>query len=124
MLLPTKLGIGSALGSGEQYFPWIHISDAICAIAKCTVDDNISGAYNLVSPSHDDYNIFAKTLAKTLKRPFLIPNVPSIVLKLIFGEMANIILEGSRISPNKIISTGYEFQYQNLNDTLSNLLHR
>lgn len=124
MLLPTKLGLGSALGSGKQYFPWIHISDAISAIEKCISDEDIKGAYNLVSPSTNDYNSFAKTLAQTLQKSYFAPNVPSFVLKLIFGEMANIILEGSRISPNKIISTGYKFQYPNLHDALSNLLQR
>ena len=123
MLLPTKLGIGSALGSGKQYLPWIHITDAISAIEKSVFDKDIKGAYNLVSPSTDDYNSFAKTLAKTLQKPFFAPNVPSFVLKFIFGEMASIILEGSRISPQKLIDSGFNFKYSNLNNALSILLN-
>lgn len=123
MLLPTKLGIGSALGSGKQFFPWIHISDAISAIDKCISDDNMNGAYNLVSPSVYNYNDFAKILAEVLKKPYFMPNVPSFALKLIFGEMANIILEGSRVSPQKLIDSGFTFKYPNLKEALSNLLN-
>ncbi len=123
MLLPTKLGLGSALGSGRQYFPWIHISDAISAIEKCISDDNMKGAYNLVSPSMDNYNDFAKTLAEVLKKPYFMPNVPSFALKLVFGEMANIILEGSRVSSKKLSDSGFTFRYPNLKNALSNLLN-
>lgn len=122
MLLPTKLGIGSALGSGKQYLPWIHILDAIRAIEKCVVDDNINGAYNLVSPSSDDYNSFARTLAKVLKKPLFAPNVPSFLLKLIFGEMSQIILEGSRVSSQKLNDSGFEYGFNNLENALNDLL--
>jgi len=122
MLLPTQLGFGSALGSGKQYFPWIHISDAINAVEKSIKDDKIKGAYNLVSPYYNDYNTFAKTLAKVLNKPYYMPNVPKFALKLVFGEMANIILEGSRVSSKKLIDSGFIFNYPNLSDALSDLL--
>jgi uncharacterized protein (TIGR01777 family) len=122
MLLPTKLGFGSALGSGKQFFPWIHISDAINVVEKSIKDEQIRGTYNLVSPSYNDYDSFAKTLAKVLNKPYYIPNVPKFALKLVYGEMANIILEGSRISSKKLIDSGFDFNYPNLSEALSDLL--
>ena len=123
MLLPTKLGFGSALGSGRQYFPWIHISDAIAAVEKCIRDNDMKGAYNLVSPSTQNYNDFAKTLAEVLKKTYFMPNVPNFALKLVFGDMANIILEGSRVSSQKLIDSGFTFSFPDLKKALSNLLN-
>jgi len=122
MILPTKLGIGSAIGSGKQYIPWIHIFDLMKIILKFIENDKLEGAYNLTSPTHTNYNNFAKSLAKILKKPFFMPNVPSFVLQLIFGEMSKMILEGSRISCEKIINDGYTFEYSELEDALHNLL--
>lgn len=122
MLLPTKLGIGSGLGTGRQYMPWIHIYDVISIIEKCISEESINGVYNLVSPNHATYNQFARTLANVLSKPFFAPNVPSFMLKLVFGEMAQIILEGSRVSSRKIIDSGYKFKYPELAKALVNLL--
>ncbi len=122
MLLPTKLGIGSGLGSGKQYLAWIHISDLIRIIEKCITDKSMNSVYNLVSPSHVTYNEFAKTLAKVLRKPFLAPNVPSFILKLVFGEMAQIILEGSRVSSQKILDSGFSFNFTKLENALDDLI--
>jgi len=122
MMLPTNFGLGSTLGSGKQYFPWIHITDLINIIEKCIIDSEMNGIYNLVSPTHVNYNRFAKTLAKVMKKPYFMPNVPSFLLKLIFGEMSQIILEVSRISPQKIIESGYAFNFTKLEDALEDLL--
>lgn len=122
MLLPTKLGIGSALGSGEQFLPWIHIQDVVKIIMKVIDDQNLKGAYNLVAPSHNTYNEFAKALAKVMKKPFFMPNVPSFLLRIMLGEMSEIILEGSRISSRKITEAGYQFEFTDLENALSNLL--
>jgi len=122
MLLPTKLGLGSALGTGKQFMPWIHINDAIQIIEKAIKDEEIKRAYNVVSPFYTTYEDFAKTLAKILNRPYFMNNVPSILLKILLGEMSEIVLEGSRISPQKIINTGYEFQFSNLHKALSDIL--
>ncbi len=124
MILPTKLGIGSALGSGKQYLPWVHVDDVVKIIKKSIGDQLMKGVFNVVAPSYNIYNDFAKTLAAVLKKPFFMPNVPSFVLKLIFGEMAQIILEGSRVSSQKIIDSGYEFQFPNLKNALEDLLKR
>lgn len=124
MITPTKLGIGSGLGTGKQYMAWIHISDLISIIEMCLTDKSIRSVYNLVSPSHVTYNEFAKTLAKVLRKPFIAPNVPSFILRLVFGEMSQIILEGSRVSSRKIIDSGYKFKYPELDKALVNLLSK
>ncbi|PID59613.1 MAG: TIGR01777 family protein [Ignavibacteriae bacterium] len=121
MILPAKFGFGSALGTGKQYFPWIHIDDVINILKNSVEDKNISGAYNLVAPEFNNYNDFSRKLNNVLNRPNLAPNVPSFVLQLIFGEMSKMLLEGSRISSKKIISTGYKFKFENLENALKDL---
>jgi uncharacterized protein len=122
MLIPTKLGFGSALGSGKQFIPWVHFYDVLTLIEKCITNETMLGPYNVVSPSFNTYNEFASTLAKVLNKPFFMPNVPSFLLKLTLGEMSQIVLEGSRISSQKLIDSGYCFQFPNLRYALSDLL--
>lgn len=122
MLLPTKLGFGSALGSGKQFLPWIHFKDLINIIEKSIIDESMNGAYNIVSPSNTTYYDFAKVLAKVMNKPFFMPNVPAFLLKLVFGEMSKVILEGSKISSNKIIESGYKFKFTDLDHSLTDLL--
>ncbi|MCB9210742.1 MAG: TIGR01777 family protein [Ignavibacteriales bacterium] len=122
MMLPTKFGIGSALGSGKQIIPWIHIDDVINIILESIKDENMSGTYNVVAPSKNNYNEFTKTLAKVMNKPFFMPNVPAFVLKLALGEMSEIVLEGSHISSEKIIQSGYEFKYPDLTKAFENLI--
>lgn len=122
MLPPVKMGIASALGSGEQYFPWIHISDLCNIYLKAIEDENLSGAYNAVAPEHQTNKEFSRCLAKVLDKPFWFPNVPSTVMKIMFGEMSDVLLKGSRVSAEKIQTAGYTFQYPQLEQALSNLL--
>lgn len=122
-MLPTiQYGIGSALGSGKQYMPWIHIDD-ICSIYEAALKNtNIDGAYNAVSPQHTTNENLTKKIAEVLKKPLFMPNVPSFVLKLMFGELADALLEGSRASSQKILNTGFQFQFPDLKKALENLL--
>lgn len=122
MLPPIQYGIGSALGSGKQYMPWIHIED-ICSIYEFALKNNtFHGAYNAVSPQYVTNSDLTKAIAEVLKKPLFMPNVPAFVLKLLFGELANAILEGSRASSEKIQNAGFQFKFPNLNDALKDLL--
>ena len=122
MVKPTKLGINAPLGLGTQYMPWIHIDD-LCQIYINAIENNLFiGAYNAVSPNICTNFDFSKTLSEILKKPFFLPNIPSICLKIIFGEMSSVLLYGSRISSEKLINTGFNFQYSKLYDALNNLL--
>lgn len=122
MKTPIKLGIGSAIGNGLQYLPWIHIEDLCDIYMKALEDGNMGGAYNAVAPEYKTSSDFTETLAQILKKPYWFPNIPAIVMKLIFGEMSEMFLKGSRVSSEKIALAGYQFKFAKLEDALVNLL--
>ncbi|WP_158838098.1 TIGR01777 family oxidoreductase [Polaribacter sp. L3A8] len=115
-----KTPIISPLGSGKQFLPWIHIED-LCLIYIKAVEENFTGIFNTVAPEHHTSKTFSKALAKSIKRPYLVISVPAFILKLLFGEMANILLEGSKISAKKIEKNGYSFRFKTLKKALDNL---
>lgn len=122
MAPPIRYGIGSALGSGKQYMPWIHIED-ICSIYEFALKHpTLHGAYNAVSPQHATNSELTKKMAEVLKKPLFMPNVPAFLLKLLFGELAHAVLEGSRASSEKIQNAGFHFRFPDLNDALTDLL--
>lgn len=122
-MVPTiQYGIGSPLGSGKQYMPWIHIED-ICSIYETSLKDPaIDGAYNAVSPQHTTNENLTRKIAEVLHKPLFMPHVPAFVLKLIFGELADALLEGSRASSQKIQETGFKFKFPDLKMALEDLL--
>lgn len=121
MITPVKLGIASAIGSGRQYLPWIHIDDLCGIYIKAIENTQIKGAYNAVAPDHKTNRDFTETLAHALKKPFWFPNVPAIAMKLMFGEMAEMLLQGSRVSSDKIKTAGYSFLFPDLKSALDDL---
>ena len=122
-MIPTiKMGIGSPLGNGKQYMPWIHIKD-ICSIYEFALKNSeLEGAYNATSPHHTTNENFTKKIAEVLKKSLLMPNVPGFILKLIFGELASALLEGSRASSEKIQNAGFTFEFPDLKMALEDLL--
>lgn len=122
MTSPIKIGIGSALGNGRQFIPWIHIDDLCGIYIKAVEDTEMTGAYNAVAPDYKTNRDFTKTLARVLKKPFWFPDIPALLLKLIFGKMSEILLNGSRVSSEKIIKAGYSFKFINLESALLDLL--
>lgn len=122
MIKPVRLGIGSALGSGNQYIPWIHIEDLCNIYVKAIEDKSMEGAFNAVEPEHVTNRAFMQTLAKVLRKPFIFPDIPEVILKILYGEMADILLKGSRISSDKIVSSGYVFLFPDLERALRDLL--
>lgn len=124
MMVPVEFGIGSPIGSGKQYMPWIHIKD-ICSIYEFALKNpDIQGAYNSSSPQHTTNENFTKKLAEVLKRPLLMANVPAFVLKLMFGELSDALLEGSRASSQKIQDAGFQFEFPDLKGALEDLLKK
>ncbi|NOY48819.1 MAG: TIGR01777 family protein [Chlorobi bacterium] len=121
MLTPVKMGVGSAIGNGRQYLPWIHIDDLCNIYIKAIEDVQMDGAYNAVAPDHKTNKEFTRTLVRVLKKPFWFPNIPAITMKLIFGKMSEILLGGSRISVDKIKATGYNFLFPELETALTDL---
>lgn len=124
MMTPIQFGVGSPLGSGKQYMPWIHIDD-ICSIYEFALKNpEIEGSYNASAPQHTTNENLTKLIAKVLNKPLFMPNVPSFILKLIFGELADALLEGSRASSEKIMKVGFEFQFPDLKMALEDLLKK
>lgn len=122
MSFPIKFGIGSALGTGKQFIPWIHIDDLCSIYTEAVVNPAIKGTYNAVAPEFTTNRQFMLTLAKILQKPFFFPKIPSLIIRLLLGETANIILEGRKISAEKIQNEGFIFKYGNLSAALNNLL--
>ncbi len=110
----------SALGTGKQYIPWIHIDDLCMMYVQAVEDNNFSGIFNAAAPEHHTNASFTKTLGKVLRK-FVTPfNVPKFILKLAVGELAVIVLEGSRVSTKKI-ETRFSFKFPSLKDALADI---
>ncbi|MFT4662156.1 MAG: hypothetical protein ACI8XB_002444 [Patiriisocius sp.] len=114
-----NLGLGSALGSGNQYFPWIHTEDLCSMYLHVIKNENTSGAYNAAASDHKNNKEFSEAYAKSLNKGFWAPNVPAFILKIALGEMSEILLNGSRVSNKKILETGFEFKFSELEKALS-----
>ncbi|MFZ4928841.1 TIGR01777 family oxidoreductase [Chryseobacterium sp. Mn2064] len=124
MIPPIKYYIGSPLGSGKQYMPWIHIED-ICSLYEFALKNTtIDGAYNAVAPQHITNKDLTKAIAEVLEKPLFMPNVPAFILKLMFGELATAILEGSRASCKKVQESGFQFKFPELKPALNDLLKK
>ena len=119
MSVSVKLGLGSPVGSGKQYFPWIHIEDLCNIYIKAIEDSKMQGAYNAVAPGHINNRDVMKALADAYNRPYWAPSVPAFVMKILFGEMADILLNGSRISSDKIREAGYQFYFTDFEHAVS-----
>lgn len=113
---PIKMGIGSPLGNGKQQMPWIHAED-LAGIFVFAVKKRLEGAFNSCA-GYTSNAEFMKTIALILDKPFWFPNVPSFVLKALYGEMSSLILEGIMVSNQKIKTAGYEFKYPELDKAL------
>jgi hypothetical protein len=122
MLFPFRLGLGGKVGSGEQWWSWIHVHDLVAAIHHSIKSDLLQGAVNGVSPRPVTNAEFTKTLAAVLSRPAIFP-VPAIAARLVFGQMADeMLLASQRVEPASLITSGYPFQYVDLRKALSDLL--
>jgi uncharacterized protein (TIGR01777 family) len=124
MIIPVRMGIGSALGNGRQYLPWIHIQDLCNIYLKALGDTSLKGAFNAVAPEHITNKDFMRTLALVMKKPFFFPNIPAVVLQIIFGKMAGILINGNKVSGEKIIAAGYSFQFPGVENALRDLLEK
>lgn len=123
MVNPIKKGIGSPLGSGRQYMPWISIND-FCNLIKMSLEHSeISGVYNAVAPQHITNKELTLAIAKKLNKKIWLPNVPAVALQLVFGEASSMIVEGLRVSSEKLIRTGFTFEHPNIDKVLQDFLH-
>jgi len=117
---PIKLFIGSPLGSGKQYVPWVHIDD-LCNAFLFAIENKLQGSFNTIGDEHITNRGLTKVIAKKFNRPLIFPAIPSVFMKLIFGEMAGILLEGTRASNQKIKQTGFSFNHPILERAINDL---
>ena len=120
---PVKWGIGSALGSGKQYIPWIHMDD-VCEMYLFALKNNISGSFNAVSNEPITNGEFIKAVGKSSNHWVWFPKVPTFLLRLLFGEMSIVVLEGSRISNEKIKKEGFKFKFPELKNALKDIFDK
>jgi uncharacterized protein (TIGR01777 family) len=122
MLTPFRLGLGGRIGDGRQWMSWIALDDAIGSIYHALSTETLSGPVNAVAPNPVANREFTKTLGRVLWRPTVF-SMPAFMARLAFGEMANDLLLGStRVSPNKLVESGYRFLYADLERSLRHLL--
>ena len=121
MLPPFKLGVGGKIASGRQWFPWIHLDDIVEIFRYALSTPSLSGAVNGVAPAVVTNKEFTEQLARALHRPALFP-VPEFALRMLFGEMADVLLGSQRVVPRRLLDSGYEFRYPQLAPALEDLV--
>jgi uncharacterized protein len=123
MTLPYRLFVGGRVGSGKQWHSWIHIEDMTGIILYCIDDREISGSVNCTAPEPVTNDEFGRQAGIALGRPHWFP-VPAILMKMLFGEMSEVLLEGQRVLPSKMIDLGYSFRYASIERAFNHLLGR
>ena len=122
MALPVKYHVGSPLGTGQQNISWIHIED-ICRIYQFVLErSDLQGVFNAVSPFPVPNKDLTIEIARKLRRPIFFPSIPKWVLKMVFGEMASVLLDNCEVTSQKIEKEGFQFKYPNIKQALDNLI--
>lgn len=121
VLLPFRLFVGGPVGSGRQWFPWIHLDDAVQAILFLLKNDAASGVYNFCAPDPVTNARLGKTIARVMRRPYYLP-VPAFAMKAVLGELSTLVLEGQRAVPARLQELGYIFRFPTLEGALLDLL--
>jgi uncharacterized protein (TIGR01777 family) len=121
MLLPYKLGVGGKIGSGNQWISWIHIDDMVQLIDTCIQNKQISGPVNATAPNPVTNDQFGRAIAAAWHRPHWFP-LPSFMLKLMFGELSTLLLDGQKVLPHVLLSHGFQFKYPTIDQALRDLV--
>jgi uncharacterized protein len=121
MLTPFRLGVGGPVAGGDQYMPWIHVDDLVALYLRALDDDTWTGAYNGSAPEPVTNKAFSKALGRALHRPAVAP-VPAVALRVLYGEMAEIVTEGQRAVPERALAAGFVFGHPDLDEALADAL--
>ncbi len=121
LVFPYKLWVGGRLGNGRQVFSWIHIEDGVNAILFLMRNEQARGVFNLTTPYPATDDEFGRTISKVIHRPHYLP-IPGFAMKIAFGEVATMVLQGQRVLPKKLLELGYEFKFPTLESALKDLL--
>jgi NAD dependent epimerase/dehydratase family enzyme len=122
MVKPIKMGVGSPLGDGNQYVPWIHLEDISDAYVFAIENSSLAGAYNVAAPEGPTNRQLTHSIAKVLNKKLWAPKVPAFVLNALFGEMARIVLTGSRVDGSLFEQKGFNYQFKSLESALKDIL--
>ena len=120
MAKPIKMGIGSPFGTGKQIQSWIHIHD-IAALYFFVISNDLEGVYNAVAPNPVSNEKLTMTIATVLKKPLFMPNIPKFMMKLLLGEMHELLFENRNLSAQKIIDKGFVFKYKTIEKAIENI---
>ena len=123
MLFPFQLFAGGPLGTGRQWFSWIHRDDLVNLIIFSLRQNEIEGTFNATAPNPVRLNEFCQNLGKVLQRPSWLP-VPSFALQMLLGDAAKVVLEGQQVLPKRTLSTNFEYQYKTLKPALEQILRK
>jgi uncharacterized protein len=121
MLAPFSAFVGGPIGSGKQWFSWIHRDDVVKLIIAALTDTNMRGVYNATAPNPVTMTDFAQTLGTVMNRPSWLP-VPNFALEALLGEGAIVVLQGQQVTPTNTLAQGFEFQYPTLKPALAAIL--
>jgi len=122
MLPPFRWGLGSPLGSGRQWMPWIHLDDLIGLLLLAAEREDLQGPLNATAPQPATNRQFTAALGRAVRRPTLLPAVPTGVLRLALGEFAGVLLASTRAIPQRAQAVGYAFAHPDLSEALAGLL--
>lgn len=118
MLLPFKLGGGGPVAGGKQYMPWIHVDDVVGIYLRAIDDPAWRGPVNASAPEPVTNKAFSKALGRALHRPAVAP-IPGAAIRLLYGDMAEIVTKGQRVVPKRTLELGYSYQHPDLDEALS-----
>jgi len=121
MLLPFKLGLGGPLGSGSQWFSWVHLRDVVALFVRAVDDPSLRGAFNATAPNPVTNREFTRTLGRVLHRPAFLP-IPPLALRLRFGDAAQVLTASQRCLPEAALRAGFTFQFATLEGALRDIL--
>ena len=121
MKLPFRFFMGGKLGDGEQWLPWIHIEDEVRALKFLLENKEADGPINLAAPNPVTNQAFSAQLAEAMGRPAFVP-APALAMRTALGEMATLLLDGQRVVPSRLLELGFDFQYPELENALSELI--
>lgn len=121
MAAPAKFGIGAYFGDGKQWYSWIHIDDLVNMFTTAVENPRMQGVYNAVAPNPVSNKDLMRELASALNRPFIPAPAPAFVLRTVMGEMSNILLYSTKVSAEKIVESGFEFQYPEIGEALNHI---
>lgn len=121
MSLPYKLYVGGTIGTGKQWVSWIHIEDAVRAMAFVIEHEHLTGPVNITAPTPVRMKEFGQTIGTVLNRPHWFP-VPAFVMKMVLGKKSNLVLEGQKVLPKALMDHGFEFSFPKLELALEDLL--